>query len=96
VTEAKRTLIEHNGHEFELPYQHTLELKDVDVGEGRTETWVNLNAPMQGSTFHLREREERDDGTVVIHLGGEIGRHGPPSVGEGPPIDLRGYPFPQS
>ena len=90
IVEGKRTLIEHNGEEFELPYQHTVELqKQVN------ETWVSLNTPQSGSLFAVRELEERDE-AVVIHLGSELGRHGPPGTGRiGDPLpEARGYPFP--
>src|SRR5688572_7294267 len=91
IIEGKRTLIEHQGREFELPHQHTVELKEVELDEGN-QTWVNLATPLEGSTFYLRDLEERDD-EVVVHLGSEIGHHGPPGMGEKIP-EARGYPFP--
>jgi hypothetical protein len=74
-----------------LPYQHTVELKEVELDEG-SQTWVSLSTPLEGGTFHLRDLEKRDD-EVVVHLGSEIGRHGLPGVGEKIP-EARGYPFP--
>jgi len=90
IVEGKRTLI-NNSAEFELPFQRKVVLEEVPL-EDRTETWVNLSTPLEGSTFHLRELEERDE-AVVVHLGSEIGRHGPPGMGEQVP-EARGYPFP--
>jgi hypothetical protein len=88
IIEGKKTLIEHNGNEFELPDQHTVELQKRDDGA----TWVSLNTPQSGSLFVVREREERDD-AVVLHLADELGRHGPPAVGDMIP-EATGYPFP--
>jgi hypothetical protein len=90
IITSKQTVIEHNGNEFELPEQHTVELQ-----EQAKETWVSLGTPQSGSLFVVRELEERDD-AVVIHLGSELGRHGPPGstrIGEPLPEAL-GYPFP--
>jgi hypothetical protein len=90
ITAGKRTLIERHGNEFELPEQHTVELQPHNE-----ETWVSLNTPQSGSLFVLRELEQRDD-AVVVHLGAELGRHGPPGVGrpEDPLPEATGYPFP--
>ena len=49
---------------------------------------------MEGSTFHLAQLESRGADTVIVHLGGLIGAHGPPHVGEGLMSDRVGYPFP--
>lgn len=84
IVAGKRTSIEHRVQVFELPDRHTVEL--VDLGDGTT--MVNLTALMQGSSFHLRELEELDD-RVIVHLGGELGSHGPPNAEE-----VLGYPFP--
>jgi hypothetical protein len=46
-----------------------------------------LTALMQGSSFQLRKLEELKD-RVIVHLGPELGRHGPPGGEE------LGYPFP--
>jgi hypothetical protein len=46
IRQGKRTLIEHNGREFELPHQHTVELREVELEEGN-QTWVNLSTPLE-------------------------------------------------
>lgn len=91
IAPGKRTLIERDGTEFELPYQHSVELHPRDDG-----AWVSLNTPMSGSLFVLRDLEERPD-AVVVHLGAELGRHGPPGVGRpgDPSPEASGYPFPR-
>lgn len=88
IVEGKRTFIERGGHLFELSERHGIKL--IDLGDGTT--MVNLDAGMQGRTFHLQELAELDD-RVVVRLGPELGRSGPPSYGDegGEPL---GYPFP--
>jgi hypothetical protein len=91
LVEGKRTLIERNGDEFELPYQHRMRLLE-SVGEEAAETWISLSTPGDGSLFRVRDIEERDN-EVVVHLGSELARH---SIGTGPVIrETRGYPFPR-
>jgi hypothetical protein len=85
VIAGKRTLIERDGREFELPYRHEIEVSGGEE-QGRL---VSLRALLQGSTFQLAELEVRDD-SVIVHLGEEKGRHGPPGVNE-----IIGYPFPE-
>jgi hypothetical protein len=87
--EGKRTFIEHHGNVFELPApHHTIELEDLSDGT----TMAMLNTPMEGSSFQLAAIEELDD-RVIVHLGSEFGRHGPPGMGDNIP-ELHGYPFP--
>jgi len=90
IAEGKRTLIERNGKEFELPDQHTARLI-VAVDESGKQ-WVSLNTPGEGSLFAVDTVEERGD-AVVIHLGAELGRHGLGSFGDRA-SEPRGYPFP--
>lgn len=92
IIERKRTLIERNGKEFELPKGHRVELiEPVDDSLGKL--WVTLNTPGEGSLFSV-DVEVRD-AAVVLHLRNELGRHGPAGWGrEEPPPRIRGYPFP--
>jgi hypothetical protein len=85
IVAGKRTLIERDGREFELPNRHEVELSDGDE-QGR---FVSLRAFAQGSTFRLAELEERGD-RVIVHLGEEVGRTGPTGVDK-----IIGYPFPE-
>jgi hypothetical protein len=87
----QRTLIERNGAEFELPYQHRVELIEP-LDESLGKLWATLNTPGEGSLFSV-DLEERED-PVVIHLRNELGRHGPPYWGGERPPEVRGYPFP--
>jgi hypothetical protein len=80
IVEGKRTLIEHNGREFELARGHSAELT------------VGLSTPSEGSSFGVRKLEIRDD-AVVLHLGKKAGDHGLGSFGNAPG-EIRGYPFP--
>jgi len=89
IRPGKRTLIEHNGREFDLPSRHTATLYR---GRNGPETYVALNTLQMGSIFLLRNLEERDD-AVVVHLGDEMGRHGPGAFGDAVREPL-GYPFP--
>jgi hypothetical protein len=92
LVEGKRTLIERNGKEFELPYQHRVELIEP-LDDKLGELWVTLNTPGEGSLFSV-EIEERED-SVVVHLRNELGRHGPAYWGGEQPQRIRGYPFPE-
>jgi hypothetical protein len=83
IVEGKRTFIERGGHVFRLPERHTVKL--VALGDGTK--MVSLTALMQGSSFQLRKLEELKD-RVIVHLGPELGRHGPPGG------EALGYPFP--
>jgi hypothetical protein len=38
IMQGKRTVIEHQGKEFELPSQHTVGLKEID-NDGRPRRW---------------------------------------------------------
>ena len=91
IMQGKRTLIERNGTEFELPYQHRVELIEP-LDESLAKLWATLSTPGEGSLFSV-DLEERED-SVVLHLRNELGRHGPPYWGEGRGPEARGYPFP--
>ena len=80
IIEGKRTLIERDGQEFELPRGHSANLT------------VGLSTPSEGSSFAVREIEIRDD-AVVLHLREELGAHGLGSFGD-VPAETRGYGFP--
>ncbi len=80
IIEGKRTLIEYEGHEFELPQGHTVLLV------------ASLNTPAEGSSFKVRECELRDD-AVVLHLGEKEGDHGLGTYDDKAP-ELHGYTFP--
>lgn len=82
---GKETVVRAPGADwaFHLPERHTIEVSD-DV--------VALATPLEGSTYELRGMEEVDD-EVVVRLGAELGRHGPPS--SRPEVaEARGYPLP--
>ena len=88
IVEGKRTLIEGNGVEFELPDRHGLELiEPMDDSLGKQ--WVTLNTPGEGSLFSV-DLEEGED-AVVVHLQRELGRHGRATWGN-ERDRVRGYP----
>ena len=91
IVEGKRTFIKHNGHEFELPEQHTAEL-----GELRGTQTISLDTPGSGGIYWVRGIDETDD-RVIVHGDPEAAMaHGPGgSVADGAPIpEVVGYPFP--
>ena len=56
---------------------------------------MTLDTPGEGSLLTVDRLEERDD-AVVVHLGAELGRHGPAYFASVEPApEIRGYPFPQ-
>ena len=87
---GKRTIVEHEGREFELPEQHRIEMY---AGKDARETYVSLSTPGEGSLFRLRDLEQRDD-AVVVHLGEWMGSSGPASFGF-KVAEPTGYPFPE-
>jgi hypothetical protein len=84
IIEGKRTLIERDGREFELPFRHEVELTNGD----EQSRFVHLRAGVQGSTYRLGDVEQHED-RVIVHLGDWIGHHGPPGKDA-----VVGYPFP--
>jgi hypothetical protein len=81
------TLIEREGHEFELPRGHTLDLFRGGV------TYAVLGCPgAGGSLFTVHEIEQRGD-ALVVRLADEVGRSGPAAFGDVVP-EPTGYPFP--
>ena len=80
------TLIDREGHEFELPRGHTLDLFRGGV------TYTVLGCPgAGGSLFTVREIEQRGD-ALVVRLSGEVGRSGLRRSRRVP--EPTGYPFP--
>lgn len=92
IVEGKRTFIERNGHEFELPDQHTADLEPYDGAQT-----IALHTPGAGGTYWVRSVDEEAD-RVVVHVGDpliETGQAG--AAGEGQPLpEVTGYPFPDS
>jgi hypothetical protein len=90
---GKETLIEWDGMEFPLPEQHAVALLPT-AGEPK---WVSLRTPLEGGLYEFRGLDEFID-RVVVHVGAEVARSGPPAVvAEGEPIpEPRGYPFPEA
>lgn len=89
---GKRVYIEHEGHVFELPNEHGVELVDLgDVG-----TYVALRAPHDGGLYALRSLEESENSdTVVVHIGRPLSEHSIGSLSPGMAIGpVTGYPFP--
>lgn len=86
-----RTLIEHDGREFELPERHTI---DVYAGRHGPDSYVCLGARTGGSSlFAVSAIEERDD-AIVVRLGSLMGTSGPAGFGNYVP-EPTGYPFPE-
>jgi hypothetical protein len=83
---GKRTFLERDGVEFELPEGHQVEL----IGD----EYVSLSAGQAaGSGVYRLNRCEQDESRVLVHVGDEKGAV--PAVAN-PLPHARGYPFPSS
>lgn len=63
IVDGKRTLIERDGQEFELPRGQSAKLT------------LGLSALSEGSTFGVRTIEIRND-AIVLHVGENVADHG--------------------
>jgi hypothetical protein len=88
IVAGKETVIRRRGAtwEFHLPHGHEIQLDPSNQ-------IVMLSIPSQSSGYVLDGLEETAE-EVVVCLGEEHGRSGPPTVGDGPISPALGYPLP--
>jgi hypothetical protein len=88
IVPGRETVVRRSGADwsFSLPYRHEIE---VDPGAG----FVQLRTPDTATMYQLGGIEEADE-EVMVKLGPELARSGPPSMGDVVLAPL-GYPLPE-
>jgi hypothetical protein len=89
IVAGKETVLRRRGADwsFHLPERHTVELTD----DGH---YINVATPQESSLYKVDRVDDSDPEEVVVFLGEEHGKAGPPSFGPGV-AEARGYPLPE-